>query len=669
VPRVCLLAIALASCKADELDRDRDGSVASADCDDANASIHPNAHEYCDGIDNDCDEEIDEGVQRELHVDADGDSFGAFETVLACFGDGLVEEGTDCDDSESEVHPGAKDPCNGRDDDCDGQDGVPQSWYADADEDGFGDVATEALECAAPVGFVANADDCDDADASVHPDATENCDNTVDDDCDGLAPDTIDHDDDGSYSDVCPGGTDCDESDPDVHLGGAETCGDGIDSDCSGADLPCDTFDGTYDLADADAIVTGPVHSFADAGRVLQSGDVTGDGIDDIFAGTLFAHDSYGGGWVVQGPVSGEVTLADVGFDLEGSSVTQGAGRSIGLGDANGDGIGDVAFGCPYTNTPGQYIVFGPVTADAQIEDAYDAAIVSTDIGIMFSHGSDLADVNGDGTADSVIAAWADSSGGETQSGGLWVTFGPLTGDLDPDVDADQKIPGEREGANAGRIVRVDTDIDGDGLHDIVLNSVFDSTAGPSGGGLYVVYGPADIGSLEDAAMLVGPTANAFAGQEFTSGDYDGDGYGEVAAYVLAPGDGGVYVARGPFGDETELSAADVILQPDASSDELGSGLGSGDLTADGIDDLLVGAPSAGAGTSTGMAYLVIDPPSGTSLISDVAAATFVAAKSGSQTGQALAVGDLNDDGGADLLIGAPGLLGSGGVYVEYADL
>ncbi len=661
-----LLALTLACKSADDLDGDKDGSPASADCDDANASVHPDAHEYCDEIDNDCDGEVDEGVLREFHVDSDGDSYGAIATILACgVGDGIVVDGTDCEDTDATVHPGASDLCDGRDDDCDGHDGEPQPWYADADGDGFGDATTEALECATPAGFVANADDCDDGAGGVNPDAVESCDNTIDDDCDGVAQDGVDHDGDGGYSDACPGGTDCDESDPDVHIGATETCGDGVDDDCSGGDLPCDSFDGIYDLADADAIVTSDPGSLADAGRVVQSGDVTGDGIDDILAGTLFAHHGYGGGWVVPGPVSGEVALSDVGFDLAATDVTTGAGRSIGLGDVNGDGIGDVAFGCPYATVPGQYIVYGPITSDGEIAAQYDAAMHSPNVGDLFSHGSDLGDVDGDGTADSIVAAWSGSVGGKTQSGTLWVTLGPLAGDLETDPDADAVVEGEHEGANAGRIVRVDDDLDGDGLEDIVLNAVFDPTGGTNAGAVYVVYGPADITSLADAAILVGPAASSFTGQEFTSGDYDGDGYGEVAAYAIAPGIGGVYVARGPLADETDLAAADIIIEADAAMDELGSGLGSGDLSGDGITDLLVGAPFADSGA--GVAYLLVDPPSGTSSISDIATATFNGALWGSYAAQGLAVGDLNGDDANDLILGAPGLIGSGGLYVAYA--
>jgi hypothetical protein len=363
--------------------------------------------------------------------------------------------------------------------------------------------------------------------------------------------------------------------------------------------------------------------------------------------------------------VSGAVSLDDVGFDLEATDETHGAGRSIGLGDVNGDGIDDIAFGCPYAVVPGQYVLYGPITSDGRIVDQYDAAIHSPyENGDLFSHGSDLGDVDGDGIDDSVVAAWAGSVGGTIQSGTLWVTFGPLTGDLYADTDAEAIVAGEHDNANAGRIVHVDDDLDGDGLEDIVLNAIFDDTAGPNAGAVYVVYGPADVSSLADAATLVGPAATSFTGQEFTSGDYDGDGYGEVTVYV--PGEQGVYVARGPLADTTDLAAADAILEGEFTADEFGYGLASGDLDGDGNDDLLVGAPSHDH--QTGVAYLVPDPPSGTSEITDLAVATFEGDMWASYAGQAMAVGDMNGDGGNDLVLGAPGFMGSGGVYVQYAE-
>ncbi|MEI8153832.1 MAG: putative metal-binding motif-containing protein, partial [Hyphomicrobiales bacterium] len=96
-------------------------------------------------------------------------------------------DSADCDDHDAESHPGAVESCNGRDDDCDGaidEDVSGSIWYWDADLDGYGGTSDKVSGCSAPPGYVAANGDCDDANASVRPGATEAC-NGADDDCDG----------------------------------------------------------------------------------------------------------------------------------------------------------------------------------------------------------------------------------------------------------------------------------------------------------------------------------------------------------------------------------------------------------------------------------------------------------------------------------------------------
>lgn len=101
--------------------------------------------------------------------------------------------GRDCDDTNDNTHPEQTEVCNGHDDNCNGEtdEGVQHTYYIDRDGDGFGDRASSELArmaCARPVGFSETADDCDDMAASVSPAAREVCDMAmppVDENCNG----------------------------------------------------------------------------------------------------------------------------------------------------------------------------------------------------------------------------------------------------------------------------------------------------------------------------------------------------------------------------------------------------------------------------------------------------------------------------------------------------
>lgn len=106
-------------------------------------------------------------------------------------GDGYTTCEGDCDDANPAVNPAATEVCNNNlDDDCDGltDDADPSvsgqtTWYADTDNDGYGDAASTLLACTQPENYVANDDDCNDTNGQIHPGATEVC-NGIDDDCD-----------------------------------------------------------------------------------------------------------------------------------------------------------------------------------------------------------------------------------------------------------------------------------------------------------------------------------------------------------------------------------------------------------------------------------------------------------------------------------------------------
>jgi hypothetical protein len=104
-------------------DNDGDGySVADGDCNDNNAAIHPGAAEICNGVDDNYNSQIDEGVKITFYRDADGDGFGAGSSTQACTAQaGYVADHTDCNDGNAAIHPGATELCgNGIDDNCNG---------------------------------------------------------------------------------------------------------------------------------------------------------------------------------------------------------------------------------------------------------------------------------------------------------------------------------------------------------------------------------------------------------------------------------------------------------------------------------------------------------------------------------------------------------------------
>ncbi len=172
-----------------------DGFVADAgDCDDSRADVAPGAPERCDGVDNDCDEALDEPDAVDApawYADADVDGAGdAAVSVRACAKpDGYVDTADDCDDTRLDVGPAAPEKCDGADNDCDTVIDEPDAidapvWYADADLDGFGDPAAPRRACVQPGGYLSDNTDCDDAAAAVNPAVDDDGCDGIDNDCD-----------------------------------------------------------------------------------------------------------------------------------------------------------------------------------------------------------------------------------------------------------------------------------------------------------------------------------------------------------------------------------------------------------------------------------------------------------------------------------------------------
>ena len=232
----------------------------NTDCDDGCATCHPAGTEVCDGQDNDCDGQIDEGVAPATwYRDRDEDGYGDPEhSTEACDQpSGYVSNDDDCNDDCAACHPGSSEVCDGEDNDCDGQTdeaGDGSTWYRDADSDGYGNPGSPREACQRPDGYVDNDNDCDDGDADVHPGATEVCDGK-DNDCDGQTDEgsigaTWYRDSDGDGygnpsstiqrcsrpSGYVGNGDDCDDGDPDINPDASDCANDPdrIDNNCNG---------------------------------------------------------------------------------------------------------------------------------------------------------------------------------------------------------------------------------------------------------------------------------------------------------------------------------------------------------------------------------------------------------------------------------------------------
>ena len=175
--------------------RPPEGYVSSpGDCDDLRASSHLGATEVCNGLDDNCDGQVDEDQAIDAdtwYVDQDGDGFGdPSQPRRACkLPRDHSATGGDCDDTRRAVHPESVEVCNGLDDDCDGAIDEPDAddaftWYPDSDHDSFGDSSQPLDACYQPSGYVSTRGDCDDTNPDVHPGAGEPRDG-IDSDCDG----------------------------------------------------------------------------------------------------------------------------------------------------------------------------------------------------------------------------------------------------------------------------------------------------------------------------------------------------------------------------------------------------------------------------------------------------------------------------------------------------
>jgi hypothetical protein len=611
----------------------------------------PRASEYCGG--NDCnDDDANIGEPASWYRDVDNDTFGTSESVLDCAKpDGFVEQNGDCDDTEELVNPEATETCNGYDDDCDGgvdDENVPV-WYADVDEDTYGNPESTLTQCDQPSGYVGNDLDCDDTTDLVSPDDAEICDDGIDQDCNELIDDA-----EGSqmwYADVDIDGygdpatlrysceaslvgyvldnQDCNDAVYDISPAAFEACGDGIDNDCDGE-------------IDTDAV------------DVPWYADSDGDGYGD--AATTQTDCA---------PPDGYVGNSE---DCDDGN----AQMNPGVEEICNNGMDD---NCDDSPTPCKR------DGMVSLADASTTFISeTTGDGAGWSVASDC-DINDDGQDDLLVGAYHEDSGG-LQSGAVYLFYGPVSAGDTSLADADVKFTGEAQDDLAGYTVTCSGDVNNDGYDDVLIGANEESTAAIDAGAAYLFYGPVSAGdtSLADANVkFTGEAANDRAGTSLSSGDINNDGYDDILIGAdqessVAANAGAAYLFYGPVSaGDISLADANVKFTGEATGDRAGNSLhGQGDINNDGYDDILIGAYTASpAGSASGAAYLFYGPVSDGEVGLAAADVKFTGEDEGDYAGVSVkSLQDINNDGYDEVAIGAyqesSVALNAGAAYLFY---
>ena len=247
-------------------------------------------------------------------------------------------------------------------------------------------------------------------------------------------------------------------------------------------------------------------------------------------------------------------------------------------------------------------------------------------------------------------------------------------------IAVDAELRGEAPLDFAGLACASGGDLNGDGLDDLLVGAEGHDGDETNQGVVYVLFdSPTGVLDLHDApASLLGEEGMDCAGADVGIAlDADGDGLDDIL--VGAPGKdhgGAAYLILGrpaPWSPDTSLATADASFLAEGTVDSAGSAVaGAGDVDGDGLGDLVVGAWHNGAaGVAAGAAYLILGRTSGWAMDLSLADADsrFTGESSGDYAGSDVAAaGDLNGDGLADFLIGAPysdlGGLGSGAAYL-----
>ena len=450
---------------------------------------------------------------------------------------------------------------------------------------------------------------------------------------------------------------DCDDTNAAVNAGAPEVC-DGVDNNCDGrvddADPEVDRSTGERWPADADGDGFGSAtQTLAGCAQPEGTTDNTEDCDDE--AATVYpdAPETCGDG-IDQDCSGGDLRCAPTGvltvtaapLQLAGPTASAFGGQ-LASGDLDGDGIGDLLVGAPDTASGAAAragavgLFLGPLSGALTAPEEADAWILGSEAEARL--GQSLAHTDG-------LLALGAPAGGAENAGIVYVA--DLEGGLPTSVAGVPAFLGTA-GSGTGHSLAFG-DLSGDGATDLIIGALGDSRGGFGAGGVWVVsaVSGSEGGALAStaAASLLGAAGDSAAWAMDTD-DLNGDGIADLVVGTPGRGtEGGLFVVDGPLTATATLDDAGRFISGAYAGFRCGEAVvADGDLTGDGLADLVVGDP-AHEGTD-GAAWLLPGPVAAGIDLEDQAQATF-GGRTDDRLGAALAaVGDVDDDGWTELAV------------------